>query len=158
MISLPFLTPHTLRLSMGHPTNSWVGRNGQVQMFAIIVVLAVLRLGSGAGVPVYGPTSVLPTRMASVQALPVEDTDNHLSLLGIREEAQVSPTVVGDGGSPSRSDRQSAQPAEFGETKKADPPCERAQPGLASIGLAGASKSVPDDGFVPEVAALVSYP
>ena len=87
IILIPF--PHSA-FSMGRPTNSRVGRNGQV--LSIIGVLAVLRFGSGAGVPVLGPTtSVLPTRMASVQALPVEDTDNHLSLLGIREEAHPFP-------------------------------------------------------------------
>ena len=42
---------------------------------------------------------------------------------------------------------------EFVETKQADPPSERAQPGLAR-----ASKSASNDGFVPEVVALVSFP
>ena len=53
------------------------------QALIIIGVLAVLRFGSGAGVPVLGPTtSVLPTHFADAQTLPVEDAI-HLSLLGL---------------------------------------------------------------------------
>ena len=141
---------------MGHPTNPQVGRNGQVQ-FAFIAVLAmpaVLRFGSGAGVPVYGPSPVLPTRMASDKALPAEDAADHSSQHGTSEKPHVSPTAIASVGTDSsHSDSQSsAQPAEFVETKQAEPPSETPQPGLAS-----ATKAVPHDGLWPEATALGSF-
>ena len=120
---------------MVHPTTAWVGRNGQVQfsLIGVTASLAVLRFGSGAGVPVLGPTtSVLPIRVADAQALPVEDAGSHLPLLGlassIRKDAHYFPTTAAaDKGStpevaseysPSRLDRQSAQSVEFVGTKQ----------------------------------------
>ena len=88
---------------MVHPTTAWVGGTvrSSFSLIGVTALLAVLRFGSGAGVPVYGPSPVLPTRMASDKALPAEDAAFHSSQYGTSEKPHVSPTAIASVGTDS---------------------------------------------------------